>query len=674
MKIPWKGLAILAVLVASIVYNIPTVLTHMPEEEAAKIERTEKQFERIMLLHNPLKNIDYVTVDVDNNRLELVTGEGFEYSEDHPIFSKILEDNFRYEKKEGKSYLYLKPDADKKVFLSHIADKLNGLLKNVRKIEEIRLAENKRSIEIQVGEGRRLAMEGEPLISYLDDKLEVSFKDEKHLYVTRPKEMDNVISLGLDLQGGMYLDIGVENDEVIRSIIQKMTEELEDTLIDDDINYVSVDKSGATEIEIVLEADENLDLEADNYKRLLGNIYESAKTDDGYLITLKEDEIEQIKKKAIQQALETIRNRIDQLGVKEPSIQLRGDDSIIIQLPGLEDPDQARRVIGTQAVLHFKLVANSGSMDNPGKNQEVLFEEIRDPITKEVISTRPYLLERKVLLQGDRIRDSRVTFDQMGQASVSISFDDKGTREFAEITGENTGRLLAIVLDNKVQSAPRINEAIRGGDAVITGNFSPEEAAELALVLRSGALVAPIKINEERTVGPTLGEDSIRKSLIALCIGFAAVMLFMMVYYEVAGGFSVMALLFNLSLIGAALAYLQANLTLPGMAGIVLTIGMAVDANVLIFERIREEIGRGSPIRTSVTTGFKKATVTILDANITTILAAIVLFQFGTGPIKGFAITLSIGIAASMFTSIVVGRALFELVYLRKSKLEKISI
>lgn len=674
MKIPWKGLGILIVLIASIVYNIPTVLTFLPEDEAVKKDRVEQQYQRINAIYKPLRDINLALVELKYNRIQLMTEDGFQYPVDHPILNQILEDNLRYEKKNDGHYLYLEEDADKSVFLSHIADQLNGLFENIRKIQDIRLSEDRRSIIFAVDEGKRLSEDGEPLKTFLDDQLEVSYRPEESQYITRPRIMDNVISLGLDLQGGMYQDVGVEVNEVIIAILDRMALDLEDVLIDDAINYISVSRINDTQIEIELEEYEQFKLEGQEYERLLGNIYTAEETESGYLITLKEEEIEKIKKRAIEQALETIRNRIDQLGVKEPSIQLRGDDSIIIQLPGLKDPDQARRVIGTTAVLNFQLVATEGSIENPGKDNVVLYEEIRDPLTKEVISTRPYLLEREVLLKGDRIRDSRVSFSQTGQASVSLSLDDKGRRIFSEITRDNVGRMLAIVLDGKVQSAPRINEQISGGEAVITGSFSPEEAAELALVLRSGALPAPIKINEERTIGPSLGEDSIRKSLIALCIGFAAVILFMLVYYEVSGAFATLALLFNLSLIGAALAYFQATLTLPGMAGIILTIGMAVDANVLIFERIREEIGRGSPLRTSVNTGFKKATVTILDANITTILAAIVLFQFGTGPIKGFAVTLSIGIAASMFTSIIVGKLLFELVYLRRQRLEKLSI
>ena len=674
MKIPWKGLAIIAVLIAAIAYNIPTVLSVLPQEEGSQTAQVEQQFQRIKQLYKPLKEINLALVEVKNKRLMLMTEEGFEYPVGHPILEKILEGNFRHEKTDQGDFLYLRDDADKTVFLSHIADKLNGLFTNVRKIEKVSISENKTSVVFEMQEGKRLSEKGEPLQTFLDDELEVSYREEENRYYTRPKPRKNVISRGLDLQGGMYMDIGVKSDAVVDAFLTSMVEDLEDAMIEDAVNYVSVSKVGGNQIEIVVEDDETFELTGDAYERLLSNIYDSEKTESGYLITLQEDEITRIKRKAIEQALETIRNRIDQLGVREPSIQLQGDNSIIIQLPGLEDPDQARRVIGTTAVLEFMLVANNVSIDNPGKDHVVLVEEIRDPLTKEVVSTRPYPLEKKVLLQGDRIRDSRVSFSQTGQASVGLSLDDKGKRAFADITRNNVGRLLAIVLDGKVQSAPRINEEIAGGEAVITGNFSPEEAAELALVLRSGALPAPIEINEERTVGPSLGEDSIRKSIIALAIGFAAVIFFMMIYYEVAGMFAVMALLFNLSLIAAALAYFQATLTLPGMAGIILTIGMAVDANVLIFERIREEIGRGSPIRTAVNTGFKKATVTILDANITTVLAAVVLFQFGTGAIKGFSVTLIIGIIASMFTSIIVGRSLFELVYLRKQRLEKISI
>ncbi len=675
MKIPWKGLAILAVLIIAIVMDIPTVMTYMPVEDSVKQAKTEAHLQRMQETIAPLQKVQLALVELKQNRIRLLVEKGMTFPEDHPILESILQDNFTAQAGEEGILLKLKESADKDVFISDIADQLNGMLTNVRKIKGIRIHDVQRAIVFEMQPGKRLSDLAEPMKTLLDDKFEVSYREEQNLYITREKEMANVISLGLDLLGGMYQDIGVQVDVVVLSILDRLAEELEDNLINDNVNYETVTRISESQIEVVLEPDESFELTGEEYKRLLDRNYEVVSQGNGYLITLKEDEAQRIKKRAIEQALETIRNRIDQLGVKEPSIQLRGEDSIIIQLPGLKDPDQARRVIGTVAVLNFQFVANKGSLENPGKNQVIMYEEIRDPTTKEVLSTRPYLLEKKVQLKGDRIRDSRVGFlSTTGAAYVSLSLDDRGKDEFAEITRNNVGRLLAIVLDGKVQSAPRLNEEISGGEAQITGSFTPEDATELALVLRSGALPAPIVINEERTIGPTLGLDSIMKSLFALSLGFVAVMIFMIVYYNVAGLFSVLALLFNLLLIAAALAYFQATLTLPGMAGIVLTVGMAVDANVLIFERIREEISRGSPIRTAVNIGFKKATITILDANITTILAAIVIGQFGTGPIRGFAVTLSIGIAASMFTSIIVGRLLFEMIYLRRARLEKISI
>lgn len=675
MKIPWKGLGILAVLIAAIIMDIPTALNLIPVDESVRQQKLEEKLTQIQQTLAPLNKMQLALVELKQNRIQLLADEGTVFPDDHAILKSILMDNFTVEKQEGGIFLNLKTSADKDVFISDVANQLNGLFTNVRKIDNIRLHEKQPAIVFEVESGKRLSHLAEPMKTLLGDDYELSYRPEQNLYLTREKTRENVISLGLDLQGGMRQDIGVKVNEVVISILDRLVEELEDNLINDNINYETVTRVSESEIELLLEPDESFDLTGEEYDRLLNRNYEVTSYDNGYLITLNADEAERIKKRAIEQALETIRNRIDQLGVKEPSIQLRGDDSIIIQLPGLTDPDQARRVIGTVAVLNFHLVAAEGSLENPGKDQIIRYEEIRDPTTKEVLSTRPYLLEKKIQLQGERVRDSRVGFlPTTGAAYVGLSLDDRGKDEFAEVTRNNVGRLLAIVLDGKVQSAPRLNEEISGGEAQISGSFTPEEATELALVLRSGALPAPIIINEERTVGPSLGLDSIQKSLFALVLGFVGVMIFMIVYYNVAGLFSVMALIFNLLLIAAALAYFQATLTLPGMAGIILTIGMAVDANVLIFERIREEIARNSPIRTAVNTGFQKATITILDSNITTLMAAIVLFQFGTGAIKGFAVTLSIGIAASMFTSIVVGRLLFEIIYLRKARLEKISI
>ncbi|OGG93321.1 MAG: protein-export membrane protein SecD [Candidatus Lambdaproteobacteria bacterium RIFOXYD2_FULL_50_16] len=502
---------------------------------------------------------------------------------------------------------------------------------------------------------------------------EAFYREDQDSYQLRPKALDNIVNLGLDLQGGMYLDVGVEVDVVVVSVVEKAVEAIEGALLEMEVNYEQIYRNEENQIEILLEPGETLDLENEKIKRITFD-YDSLKTASGFVLTLKPEEVIRVKKRAIDQALETIRNRIDQLGVKEPSVQRRGEDSIIVQLPGLQDPDKARRVIGQVAVLNFQLLAENGTPETVTDTQEVLYQEVKDETTKEIINRVPYVLEKKVLLQGDRIRDARVSFGNSGEAHVSMSFDSEGKDIFAEVTANAVGRRMAIVLDNKVQSAPRINEKIEGGEAQITGNFSPEEASELALVLRSGALPAPIVIHEERTVGASLGADSIRQALISLVIGFLVVAVFMIIYYRVAGVFSALALLFNLFIIVAALAYFGATLTLPGMAGIVLTIGMAVDANVLIFERIREEILKGTALRLAIQTGFQKATTTIFDSNITTILAGIILFQFGTGPIKGFAVTLSIGIVASMFTSIFLGKYLFEVVYLSRKKLAKISI
>jgi preprotein translocase subunit SecD len=305
----------------------------------------------------------------------------------------------------------------------------------------------------------------------------------------------------------------------------------------------------------------------------------------------------------------------------------------------------------------------------------VKYLERRDPISKKVIGREPFVMERRPELTGDTIRDARVQISTLDNLPyVGLSFDSLGADRFAKLTSRNRGRRLAIVLDDKVQSAPVIREAITGGEAQISGNFTMDEATNLAIVLRSGALPAPIQIREERTVGATLGEDSVRQGMLSLVIGGLLVVGFMIIYYGASGLFATLALVFNLLLILAVLAAFQATLTLPGIAGLVLTLGMAVDANVLIFERIREELKRTENVRQSVNEGFQKAFGTIFDANLTTLFGTFALLAVGTGPIKGFAITLTIGILASMFTAIVVTRLMFELVYLRRPHLTRISI
>jgi len=361
---------------------------------------------------------------------------------------------------------------------------------------------------------------------------------------------------------------------------------------------------------------------------------------------------------ATDRAIGIIRNRIDQFGVSEPLIQKQGQDRIVMQLPGITDRQRALDLIKQTAHLEFRLVA-----EGVDKLDKALEGDVPSGYELQYLDKKPLLLEKKASLSGDRLVDARVEWGTMQITPyVSFSLDSQGARKFARVTKNNIGKRLAIVLDGKVKSAPSIESEIPAGRGQITGRFSEDEAADLALVLRTGALPAPIEIEEERTVGAALGEDSIKQGIRSVLIGAILVVVFMAGYYLLAGLIANFALCLNLVIILGVLAYprLGAALTLPGIAGIVLTIGMAVDANVLIFERIREELNLGKTLRLAITSGYQKAFFTILDANVTTLIAAFILFQFGTGPVKGFATTLTIGILASMFTALVVTRLIFD--------------
>ncbi|MBF0280203.1 MAG: protein translocase subunit SecD [SAR324 cluster bacterium] len=490
-----------------------------------------------------------------------------------------------------------------------------------------------------------------------------------------PQEVSKKVNLGLDLQGGMYLDIEVLVDEAVNAVLQRTAQELEDNLIDNQVDYLRVEVVSDTQLVIELASGEKVDFNASPYDRFLVQ-FDQEEEDTSTTLTLQADEVTRVKESAIDQALEVIRNRIDQFGVTEPTIQKRGDNSILIQLPGLKDRDRAIKLVGTTAVLQFFLVQDYATENNFNEQTSVLkYEEEIDPVTGKVVRRIPYVLEKKPVLTGEFIRDAQVRFDPNdNQPGVGLSFDSIGADRFGKITQKNRGRRLAIVLDDKVKSAPVIREAILGGEASISGQFTIEEASDLAVTLRSGALPAPIEIREERTVGASLGEDSVRQGLTSLVIGAVVVLIFMMIYYMLSGVFANVALIFNLILVVAVLGMFEATLTLPGMAGMVLTLGMSVDANVLIFERIREEIKRAGHPRAAISEGFNKAFLTIVDANITTLFGALALLQFGRGPIKGFAVTLSIGILASMFTAIVVTRFFFQVVYLNRKQLKNISI
>ncbi|MDY0162531.1 protein translocase subunit SecD [Desulfobotulus sp.] len=490
------------------------------------------------------------------------------------------------------------------------------------------------------------------------------------------------INLGLDLQGGMHLVLDVQVEEALESTLERRTYELRDQMRRERIRYSSVRRlpDGAIAVRLTDAADADA-FTAFQQKEFPHMDMRRVTVDQEveFRFSIPPEERARLRKMATDQALETIRNRIDQFGVNEPDIRVQGERRILIQLPGIEDPERAKELIGKTALLEFKIVEDGYDVQDALKGQmppgtELLYEIRRDAAGQET-GRIPYLVKRRAALTGAALTDARVQFDsRFNEPYVSIDFDKQGARQFDRITGENIHKRMAIVLDGNVYSAPVIQDRISGGSARITGNFSMESAHDLAIVLRAGALPAPVKIIEERTVGPTLGADSIQKGLISMVVGGGLVLLFMAIYYKGAGIIADVALVLNILFIGAALAAFGATLTLPGIAGMVLTLGMAVDANVLIFERIREELRLGRSPMAAIHAGFDRATLTILDANVTTLIAALVLFQFGTGPVKGFAVTLCLGVISSMFTALVMVRLIFDALYARKTTVTQLSI
>jgi preprotein translocase subunit SecD len=381
---------------------------------------------------------------------------------------------------------------------------------------------------------------------------------------------------------------------------------------------------------------------------------------------------------AVRQGVETIRNRVDQFGVAEPTIQRQGENRILVQLPGIQDPARAKALIGKTAVLEFKFLDEQADVERavregPPPGSQLLYGRRVDRDTKAETKV-PYVVKTPVLLTGDLIRTAEVRIQDSGEPYVSVEFNATGARVFGDLTEKNVGRRLAIVLDGNVHSAPVIRERIPSGQAQITGGFTAEEARDLAIILRAGALPAPVQILEERTVGPSLGADSIRKGIVSTLAGAVAVILFMVIYYRLSGLIADAALLLNLLILLACMAAFHATLTLPGIAGIVLTIGMAVDTNILIFERIREEFRLGKTVRAAIDAGFKRAFTTVIDTHVTVVVSGIILYQFGTGPVKGFAVSLMIGILASLFTAVFFTRLVFDLIYMSRRRLQTLSI
>ncbi|MDI6775876.1 MAG: protein translocase subunit SecD [Syntrophales bacterium] len=476
------------------------------------------------------------------------------------------------------------------------------------------------------------------------------------------------IHLGLDLQGGMHLALEVDTEKAMEATMERISNDLKETLMDNKVRFRQLKQ---TKGNIILELPDSASrggLEKtlkDNYPDLELTSSEIIEGRERVSLKIRDKRASEIQKLAVEQSLETIRNRIDQFGISEPEIIPEGDDRIIIQLPGIRDTTRAKNLIGKTALLEFKLVDEEHSLDEAlrgnipeGSIIAEGYQMDREAGRRTIV---PYLLKNRTLMTGSSLESAQVKIsDRFGEPYISLKFDTQGAKDFDWITAENVKRKLAIVLDGVVHSAPVIQERISGGQAQITGSFTMEEARDLAIVLRAGALPAPVNILEERTVGPSLGQDSIDRGITSVIIGGILVVLFMMVYYKLSGIVANVALIMNMIIILGALAAFKATLTLPGIAGIVLTIGMAVDANVLIFERIREELRLGKTPRAAVEAGYAKAFLTILDTNVTTLIAALFLFQFGTGPVKGFAVTLSIGLVTSMFTAIFVTRIIFD--------------
>ena len=475
------------------------------------------------------------------------------------------------------------------------------------------------------------------------------------------------INLGLDLQGGAYLSMEVDLESVLEEQREDLVDSIRLELRQSRVGYTGLGVDGE-DVVFTLRDPTQRDEVREDIVRLVPTMLVTTTDEGGFRIENNVQTLRDLKNSVMEQTLAVLGDRINELGTREPSLQRQGEDRILIQLPGEQDTERAKAIIGKTAKLTFRFVEEEivPGVDRIPAGAEVL--EGDDP-TGNVV---PYVVRKRIMVSGANLVDAQATF-QDNQPVVSFRFDSLGAKKFGEATRDNVGRLFAIVLDDRVISAPVIREAILGGTGIISGTFTVEEVQDLSLLLRAGALPAPLTFLEERTVGPGLGADSIAAGKIASILGLVFVIVFMSVAYGLFGLLAACALLANLVLIMGALSVLQATLTLPGIAGIVLTIGMAVDANVLIFERIREETRNGRGPVTAIDAGYRRALTTIIDSNLTTLIAAILLFSFGSGPIKGFAVTLAIGLVTSMFTAIMLTR-LMVVTWLRQRRPQALPI
>ena len=464
------------------------------------------------------------------------------------------------------------------------------------------------------------------------------------------------LSLGLDLSGGVHLVYEVQTNEALKSRLQSMANAIRSDLRKEKISVIRVRVTDDRLLELTFlgegVADRARQKVEETYRDL---IFKQKSQDEGrYLLTFSVNELfaQTVKRASVKQSIETLRSRVDQFGVAEPMIQQIGDERILLQLPGVSDIAAVKRVVGSVAKLEFRFLPVSASASNrvmmKGKDGESI------------------AVEDEVQMTGDAVDDARVAFEQ-GKVEVSLSLNTEGARTFRKVTAENVGRNLAIILDGIVKSSPRINEAIGGGRASISGGFTVEEARELAVVLRAGALPAPLTVLEERTVGPTLGAESIKSGILAIVASLVFIGFFMVMYYKKSGMVAIFSLVLNIFVVMACLSAFGATLTLPGLAGLALTVGMAVDSNVLIFERIREEFRHGVSRDAAVSAGFERALHAIIDSNITAMLSCLILYFFGTGAIRGFAVVTAVGIVATFFCAVFAARTMFELFELKGS-------
>lgn len=479
---------------------------------------------------------------------------------------------------------------------------------------------------------------------------------------------EKTINLGLDLRGGSYLLLQVDYNSVVKERIDALEQAVRSDLRKDKIlpRIAKLNDGLRFTLRNAEEADKVKAILRQQGMQLNITALKNGETVEARLNAV---EIKKIQDQTIEQSIEIVRRRVDETGTREPVIQRQGDDRIIVQIPGLDNPQHIKELLGRTAKLSFHLVnADLKSNLREGGGSETL------PMSGQPGQTLS--IARRSILTGDMIRTAQPTFDQRtGQPVVSFSLDSIGAKRFCKVTSDHTGEPFAIVLQDgprnkEIISAPRINEPICGGSAVISGTFTVQEVSDLALLIRAGALPAPLKVMEERSVGPSLGADSVEAGKKASLYGMAFVLLFMTLAYSLFGIFANIALMVNVALIFALLSSLQATLTLPGIAGIVLTVGMAVDANVLIFERIKEELKQGRGVLAAVDAGYSRAMSTIIDSNLTTLIAAIILYSFGTGPIKGFAVTLGIGIVTSFFAAVMITRLLVAWWVVRKKPKE----